>query len=204
MKDKKLIVQIILGVAVCAAWLILPFTGMASEEGSEGTHHAGDKMADMKQHDETSDDASHEEGEEYADENEEEKGDHDPEAKELVAQLISLDAHIEENIDRDELAYIHKPAFEAKAVAEALQEAASGLSDDDAKRLKSAVQRIGQSAKLLDKYGDAGEEMKTRAAYEALNKAVQNIQSIFSEDKDSSEEPQTESESQQSSEEKSE
>jgi hypothetical protein len=96
--------------------------------------------------------------------------------EEYVAEILTLDLEIQHLIKEEKLLGIHKPAFKAKDIAEALVEKKGDHHND---KLDSAVKRIGQAAKLLDKFGDAKDLKKTKAAYKEFQKAVADIKALY-------------------------
>lgn len=127
----------------------------------------------------------HEEHGEELQEEEHHEGGHDSEAKiprhadEIVAEILTQDLLIRHYIDTGELTKIHGPAFEARDLAQALEERAEGLTEENEKTLANAVRRIGPAAKELDKYGDAKDATKTKVVYRAFEKAIQDIKSLY-------------------------
>ena len=97
----------------------------------------------------------------------------------IAAELFSRDLLIQDLIAEGHLLKIHGPAFEAKDLSDAMAEKAGGLNEKDQKTLAAAVKRIGASAKLLDKYGDAEDADKTKSAYTTFGKAIQDIKHLF-------------------------
>lgn len=96
--------------------------------------------------------------------------------KEYVAEILTLDLEIQHQIKEEKLLGIHKPAFKAKDIAEALVEKRGDPHND---KLDSAVKRIGQAAKLLHKFGDAEDLKKTEAAYKKFRRAVADIKALY-------------------------
>jgi len=122
--------------------------------------------------------AQHEHGEEHHDGGHESSTVIPEKPEEIVAALLSKVVAIESFIETSQLTKIHVPAFEAKDLAEAL-DAREPFKGDDAAALSSAVKRIGSAAKLLDKYGDANDLPKTKAAYKTFDEGVQAIRKLF-------------------------
>ena len=111
--------------------------------------------------------------------------------EEYVREIIRLDSVIQNHIQNKRLLKIHQPAFKAHELAKALLEkrnrlAAKEKQGDDLEKegesrekLASVVKLIGQTAKLLDKYGDAEDLNKTKIVYKKFRKAVDAIKSLY-------------------------
>lgn len=135
-------------------WAGTPSFAQHHEEDEEkGEHHEGGQDSDME-----------------APEN----------AHEIVAEILTRDLLIQNFIESGQLTKVHKPAFEAKALVESLVE--MNHADHDStmgKKLSAASKRIGASAKLLDKYGDAEDAAKTGSAYKTFGAATQAIRALY-------------------------
>lgn len=124
--------------------------------------------------------AQEEHGEEH------QEGGHDSDAAipesahKIVVEIFTRDLMIQDFIETGQLTKIHKPAFEAKDLVESLVE--MNRSDHESSlgtKLSAASKRIGLSAKLLDKYGDAEDAAKTSSAYKTFGAAIQNMRALY-------------------------
>lgn len=152
--------QKLLRTLVCAlaliAWLAAPSLAHAQEEHGEeqqeGEHHEG------------------------ADESE---GDIPEHADEIVAEILAQDLLIRHLIETDLLTGIHRPAYKARDLAEALAKIDQDLVPDDQKKVAAAIRRIVSTAKELDKYGDAEDAAKTGIVYKSFAGAIKDIKSLY-------------------------
>ena len=101
--------------------------------------------------------------------------------KEIVSKLFSTDLHIQNFIKTGKLTKIHEPAYEAKSLIEALVKLnkSNPKSTSATKKIAKLSKKIGASAKLLDKYGDAKNVPKTRSAYKAFASAIIELKAIY-------------------------
>jgi len=128
----------------------------------------------------------HDEHGEHEEKGEHHEGGHDSDAAipesahEIVAEIFTRDLMIQNFIETGQLTKIHKPAFEAKALVESLQEKSySDHESSSSTKLSALSKRIGASAKLLDKYGDAEDADKTASAYKTFGMAIKDIRGLY-------------------------
>lgn len=101
-------------------------------------------------------------------------------AHEIVAEIFARDLMIRDFIETGRLIKIHEPAFAAKALVESLVEMGhSNHESGSAAKLSAASKRLGASAKLLDKYGDAGDAAKTNSTYKIFGAAIKDIRALY-------------------------
>jgi hypothetical protein len=97
----------------------------------------------------------------------------------IVDELRVRDARIRDLIGTGSFATIYLPAFEAKALALALDARRGELPSDAQPRVERAVQQLVRSAWLLDAFGDLGNKDQIRQAYEGFGEAVSQLDPIF-------------------------
>lgn len=128
----------------------------------------------------------HDEHGENEEEGEHHEGGHDSDAAipesahEIVAKIFTRDLMIQNFIETGQLTKIHKPAFEAKDLVDSLQEMSHADHESSSStKLSAASKRIGASAKLLDKYGDAEDAAKTNSTYKIFGAAIKDIRALY-------------------------
>jgi hypothetical protein len=97
----------------------------------------------------------------------------------IVDELRVRDRRIRELIGTGSFATIYLPAFEAKALALALDGRRGELPTDVQPRVELAVQQLVRSAWLLDAFGDLGNKDQIRQAYEGFGDAVSQLDPTF-------------------------
>lgn len=146
----------LLCVAALTLWVSIPIFAQQNEEHGEEHQEGG--------HDDGKNDS------------EAEIPDH---PDEIVAEILTQDLFVQHFIETDLLTEIHRPAFKARDLAQALEEKAHGLEPEDQKKLVAAIRRIVAAAKELDKYGDAEDAAKTKITYRAFETAIREIKSLY-------------------------
>lgn len=123
---------------------------------------------------------------EQEEEGEHHEGGHDSDvatpkkAHDIVAAIFARDLLIQNLIETGQLTKIHKPAFEAKDLVESLVKIShSDHESSSGKKLSAASKKLGASAKLLDKYGDAKDAAKTGSAYKAFGATIKDIRTLY-------------------------
>ncbi len=101
-------------------------------------------------------------------------------AKGIWKEINYRVAKLEETIKKGELNKVHIVAFEIRDLANALPEASEDIVPNNKRKyLKGYVKRIGQHAKNLDKYGDAGNAGKTKAEFEQFVKRLEYLAKLY-------------------------
>ena len=62
-----------------------------------------------------------------------------------------------------------------------MPEKSRDLPEDKQKSLKESIKRVGEIAGLLDKYGDAGDEVNTREQVRRFEKLLKYIEGLYPE-----------------------
>ena len=96
---------------------------------------------------------------------------------EIGEQVELLDS----TIDSGKLADVHHIAFAIRDLANGLPDVSKELPEAKHKMLKGYVERVAEHAKLLDTYGDGGDQSKTEAEFEQLNKRLDYIRKLYPE-----------------------
>lgn len=84
-------------------------------------------------------------------------------------------------IEDKKLDEVHKTAFKIRDLVKIMPEKSNDLPEDKQKSLKESVKRVGEIAGLLDKYGDAGDEVNTKEQVNRLEKLLKYIESLYPE-----------------------
>lgn len=98
---------------------------------------------------------------------------------EMLAQLKTRNAQVQQFIDKGMFAAVYVPAFQAKDLALALDEHKNELPPEKAKIAEPAITQLVRSAYLLDAFGDLGNKQQIVDAYARFNEAVGEITSAF-------------------------
>lgn len=104
-----------------------------------------------------------------------------PESIPAIWQKVKKhEALLKKNIEEGNLDKVHKIAFEIRDLVNELAKKSTSLDAENLGNVKSGAERVAAIAKLLDEYGDAGQKDKTSEQFQKLNKALQYIQSQYS------------------------
>ena len=79
------------------------------------------------------------------------------------------------------LADVHRIAFAVRDLANALPDASKDLPEAKQKLLKGYLERVAEHAKLLDTYGDGGDQSKTEAEFGQLKKRLDYMRKLYPE-----------------------
>jgi len=97
----------------------------------------------------------------------------------MVAELSVRNRQLRELIDRGALSEVYVPAFQAKALAIAIERHSAQLTPELRQRIEPSLQRLVRTAWLLDAFGDLGNRQQITAAYAGFESAVAEIESMF-------------------------
>ena len=101
-------------------------------------------------------------------------------ARGIWKEINSGVAKLEGIIKDGKLDRVHVAAFEIRDLAKALPKVSADIvPDKKQKQLNGYVKRIGQHAKNLDKYGDAGNAAKTKEEFEQFVKRLKYLAALY-------------------------
>ncbi len=89
---------------------------------------------------------------------------------------------LKKTIEANKLEDVHKFAFSISDLVNSLPGQSTGLASDKMDNLKKYAKQVEESAVLLDEYGDAGDMKNTMMNYEAFNKSLEAIKSLYTEE----------------------
>ncbi|MDG4551905.1 MAG: hypothetical protein P9F19_01745 [Candidatus Contendobacter sp.] len=93
----------------------------------------------------------------------------------ILAAVDQRVAAIDQALAAGKLAKVHREAFAARDLLAALPGKVAGLGPAETKALDAAIGRIRQQAGLLDKFGDAGDAVQTRAVLARFKTEIAGI-----------------------------
>ena len=93
-----------------------------------------------------------------------------------VGEQVEL---LDSTIDNGKLAEVHRIAFAIRDLANGLPDASKDLPEAKQKLLKGYLERVAGHAKLLDTYGDGGNQSKTEAEFEQLKKRLDYMRKLY-------------------------
>ena len=96
---------------------------------------------------------------------------------EIGEQVELLDS----TIHNGKLAEVHSIAFAIRDLANGLQGTSKDLPESKQKLLKGYLERVAEHAKLLDTYGDGGNQSKTEAEFGQLKKRLDYMRKLYPE-----------------------
>ncbi len=94
---------------------------------------------------------------------------------EIGEQVELLDS----TIDNGKLAEVHRIAFAIRDLANGPPDTSKDLPEAKQKLLKGYLERVAEHAKLLDTYGDGGNQSKTEAEFEQLKKRLDYMRKLY-------------------------
>ncbi len=95
-----------------------------------------------------------------------------------VGEQVEL---LDSTIDNGKLAEVHRIAFAIRDLANGLPDTSKDLPEAKQKLLKGYLERIAEHAKLLDTYGDGGNQSKTEAEFVQLKKRLDYMRKLYPE-----------------------
>jgi hypothetical protein len=88
-------------------------------------------------------------------------------------------AALGEIINAKALDKVHVTAFQIRDLVLAMPDKSHSLSADNQKKLNESVARVGDVAKLLDEYGDGGDQAKVEEQAARLGKLLTYVESLY-------------------------
>lgn len=98
----------------------------------------------------------------------------------IWAEIEKHQAMLKETIEAGKLEEVHKTAFEIRDLVNALAGKSATLTPENLENVKTGSERVAEIANLLDKYGDAKDQVNTTQQFERLSKALDYIKSQYS------------------------
>ncbi len=101
-------------------------------------------------------------------------------ARGIWKEINSRVAKLEDIIKDGKLDKVHVAAFEIRDLANELPKVSADIvPDKKQKQLNGYIKRIGQHAKNLDKFGDAGNAAKTKEEFEQFVKRLKYLAALY-------------------------
>ena len=97
----------------------------------------------------------------------------------MVREVSARNQKIRDLIDKGSFAEIYLPAFEAKALALAIDEHSGQLPPEKRQDADAAIRQLVRSAWLLDAFGDIGNRQQIVDTYASFGSAVSTLESLF-------------------------
>ena len=97
----------------------------------------------------------------------------------IWGEVKEHEAMLKKTIEAGELDKVHLGAFKIRDMVKALSEKSAILAPDNLENVKSGSGRMAEIADQLDKYGDAGDNARTKEQFQRLTKVLDFIQSQY-------------------------
>lgn len=93
--------------------------------------------------------------------------------------VLEKQMRLDQIIAAKQLDKVHVAAFEIRDLVQAMPGKTQGFSAENQKKLAESAGRVGDVAKLLDQYGDAADEAKTKDQAARLGTLIKYIESLY-------------------------
>ena len=93
--------------------------------------------------------------------------------------VLEKQMKLDQIIAAKELDKVHVAAFEIRDLVQAMPGKTQGFSPESQKKLAESAGRVGDVAKLLDQYGDAADEAKTKDQAARLGTLIKYVESLY-------------------------